>query len=104
MVLPANGDIRRVPRPFFLWVEDLLKDGTYVATLSVPIEDFAGTIGYLNDEVHALGSSIEMGFLKVGESYNFTIPYDMFSDGEWQFDPKEMEAAVLKELTGGIEK
>jgi DNA-binding Lrp family transcriptional regulator len=97
----VQAAVSKIP---FLWVEDLLRDGTYVATLSMPTEDFAGTIDYLNEEVPSLGPSIEMGFLKVGESHNFTIPYDAFSDGEWQFDPKEMEKAVLKELSLRIEK
>ncbi len=97
----AQAVVSRIP---FLWVEDLLEDGTYVATLSIPMEDYMETIGYVNEELRFLGPSLEMGILNVEDSRNFTIPYHMFSDGEWRFDPNEMETAILKELSSSLEK
>lgn len=91
----AQKVVSKVP---FLWVEDLLKDGTYIATFSIPITDFMETAAYLNDELQFLGASVDEGYMKVGEAANFTVPYDMFEDGAWKFDPRRMESAVLKEL------
>jgi hypothetical protein len=95
---------RAVSRMPYLWVEYRLKDGTYIAILGVPTAEFMEMMGYVNDELPLLGAKVETGFMKVGESFNFTIPYNMFSDGEWKFDVGEMEEAVLKELSGGIKK
>ena len=83
----------------YLWAEDLLGDGTYVATLCIPIADLLGTLAYINGELHFLGNDLELGFMKVGDSYNFTIPYHMFSDGKWVVDAGKMEADVLKQLS-----
>jgi len=99
--MKTQAVVSKIP---FLWVEDLLKDGTYIATLSIPTEDYLETIAYVNDELRFLGPNVDLGFLKVNESYNFTIPYHMFSDGEWRFDSKEMETTILTELSGGLEK
>ncbi len=88
----------------YLWVEDLLESGTYIATLAVPSADFAATMKYINEELGFLGERIEMGYLGVEDSYNYTIPYQMFSDGAWQFDAKKMETAVLKELKASLAK
>jgi DNA-binding Lrp family transcriptional regulator len=88
----------------FLWVEDVLSDGTYVATLSIPNEDFVETGSYLNSQLQYLGSKIEFGYIKVGEASNFTIPYEKFVDGEWRFDAERMESDITKELSRGIEK
>lgn len=88
----------------FLWVEDLLRDGTYAATLSIPIEDFIETGSYLNSQLQYLGSKIEFGYMKVAEACNFTIPYEKFVDGEWKFDSKRMELDMAKELSQNIEK
>jgi DNA-binding Lrp family transcriptional regulator len=88
----------------FLWAEHLLKDGTYIATLSIPMVDFVETGSFLNDELQFLGPKVEFGYMKAGDSSNFTIPYDMFVDGEWKFDVKRVESTVLKELSAGSEK
>jgi DNA-binding Lrp family transcriptional regulator len=80
----------------FLWAEDLLRDGTYIATLYIPVEDVLGTMGYLNDEVPYLESKVEIGYLKPRESYLYTIPYNMHVANEWTFDVERMESAVVK--------
>lgn len=93
--------VNRMP---YVWVEYRLRDGTYIAILGVPAAEFMETMGYVNDELPLLGAKVETGFMKVGESFNFTIPYNMFSDGEWNFDVSEMEASILRELTSKVEK
>ncbi|HME19432.1 MAG TPA: hypothetical protein VKF15_06845 [Nitrososphaerales archaeon] len=97
----AQRVVSKIPH---LWVEYKLKDGTYIAILAVPTGEFMEVMGYVNDELPVLGAKVETGFMRVGESFNFTIPYNMFSDGEWKFDAGEMEDEVLKELSGGVKK
>ena len=82
----------------YLWVEYGLKDGTYIAILGVPTTEFMEVMGYINDELQLLETKSEIEFMKVGESFNFTIPHHMFSDGKWRFDEREMEAAILKDF------
>lgn len=88
----------------YLWVEDLLEFGTYIATLSIPLSDFTPTMNYINSELQFLGPNLEMGYLSVQDSWTYTIPYQMFSNDEWQFDAKKMESAVVKELSASLEK
>lgn len=82
----------------FLWIEDLLRDGTYIATLNVPVADFIDTVSYLNSEFQFLGPKVETGYMRVGDSQNFTIPYEMYDGDDWKFDTGRMKAAILKEL------
>ncbi len=88
----------------YLWVEDLLEPRTYIATLSIPLSDFTPTMNYINGELQFLGPNVEMGYLGVEDSENYTIPYHMFSNGEWQFDVKKTESTVVKELAVSLEK
>jgi DNA-binding Lrp family transcriptional regulator len=97
----VQGVVSKIP---FLWVEDLFHDGTYVATLSIPAEDFVETGSYLNAELGELGDKVVFGYMKVSEASNFTIPYQKFSEGEWRFDSKRMELEIAKELSKNIEK
>jgi len=88
----------------YLWVEDLLESRTYIATLAVPMNDFAPTMDHIGRELGFLGRHADIGFLSVAESFNYTIPYHLFSDGKWQVDVKRMEAGVMKGMNSGIGK
>jgi DNA-binding Lrp family transcriptional regulator len=97
----VQAAMNRLP---YLWVEDLLESGTYIVGLAVPLEDLAPTMAYINRELPFLGDHVDIGYLSIEDSYNYTIPYQMFSEGKWQFDVKKMESAVLKELNTGVTK
>jgi DNA-binding Lrp family transcriptional regulator len=103
-----GGEFRKVQSAVskipFLWVEDLLKDGTYVATLDIPLTHFIETGIYLNEELQFLGSKAEVGYFRPGDSMNFTIPYEAFANGEWNFDAARIEASVIRELSGAPKK
>ncbi len=95
---------RAVSKIPYLWVEDLLKDGTYIATLNIPVADFIETVSYLNSEFEFLGPKVETGYIRVGDSMNFTVSYELFSGDEWKFDANRMTASIQKELATGAEK
>jgi DNA-binding Lrp family transcriptional regulator len=97
----VQSAVSKIP---FLWAEDLLEDGTYIATLNVPVTDFVETNSYLNEELGYLGPKVEIGYLKGNESSNFTIPYEKYVHDDWEFDTKRMEAAVVKELRTALQK
>jgi DNA-binding Lrp family transcriptional regulator len=88
-----QGAMSKVP---FLWAEDVLHDGTYIATLYIPVEEMLGTMSYLNEEVPYLESKVELGYLKPRESCLYTIPYNMHVGSDWTFDVPRMESAVAK--------
>ncbi|HEV2226112.1 MAG TPA: hypothetical protein VGR56_04820 [Nitrososphaerales archaeon] len=96
----SQGEYARVQRAVckipYLWAEDLLKDGTYIATLHVPVYDLIPAFSYLNDEVGELDGNLETDFIKPNEAYLYTIPHHMFDHGEWKFDVGTMEAALSK--------
>ena len=93
--------INKIP---FLWSEDLLKDGTYIAILYVPLTDMINLTSYINQALPNLVSKIDMGFIKPQEASSFTIPYNMYQDGGWKFDIRRMETALRKESTIPIQK
>jgi len=93
--------VNKIP---FLWVEDLLSDGTYATTFSIPVEDFVETGSYLNSQLQYIGSKSEFGYIKAAEASNFTIPYEKFVEGGWKFDGKIMESEIIRELSQHIEK
>ncbi len=97
----VQAAVSKIP---FLWEEDLLRDGTYVASLYVPLADMMPLLGYLNDELGELGSSVEMETVKTNEASSFTIPYEMWQRGAWRLDLKGIKEAVRKELRSSIEK
>ncbi len=88
----------------FLWSEDLLKDGTYVATLYVPVVDMVSFTSYISDAVPYLSSKVSVGFVKPGEASSFTVPYNMYQDGEWKLNPRQMENALRKESVVPLKK
>lgn len=89
----VQGAVSKIP---FLWAEDLLGDGTYIATLNVPLSELVQTNAYLNDEMAGLGTKVEVGYLKPNESSNFTIPHQMFDGKSWKFDARKAETALLR--------
>ncbi|HEY6282463.1 MAG TPA: hypothetical protein VIW22_00890, partial [Nitrososphaerales archaeon] len=96
----SQGEYTRVQRAVskipYLWAEDLLKDGTYIATLHVPVYDLIPTFSYLNDEVGELDGNLETSFLKPNESHLYTIPHHMFVKDRWEFNIAAMETSVAK--------
>jgi DNA-binding Lrp family transcriptional regulator len=97
----VQSAINRIP---FLWVEARLEHGTYVATLAIPVSEVMETMSYLNEEIQYLGPKADIGFLRDRDSYNFTIPYEMFVEGEWEFDPRKMETAAVAQLSKSLKK
>lgn len=88
----AQRALSRIP---FLWAEDLLGDGTYIATINVPLTELVATHNYVNKQVPGLGSKIEIGYLNPSESSNFTIPYNMYNEDRWKLDADKMKSAVM---------
>jgi DNA-binding Lrp family transcriptional regulator len=88
----------------FLWLEDLLQDGTYTAMLYAPLSDLINMSSYLSNTVPDLASRMELGFIDPSQSTSFTIPYNMYQGKEWKFNPRQMEAALRKESIVPLQK
>jgi DNA-binding Lrp family transcriptional regulator len=97
----VRGPITGVP---FLWAEELLRDGTYIATLHIPLEDLMNTLGYIDTVAADLGSKVEIGFVRPQEASAFTIPYDLYQDDRWSLDTKQVESDLTKGYLGEVEK
>ncbi|MDG6982980.1 MAG: hypothetical protein JRN28_00245 [Nitrososphaerota archaeon] len=100
-LLEAQTAVSKIP---FLWSEDLLEDGTYIAFLYVPLTDIMSVSTYINDAAPHLATKLEMGFIKPTESYLFTIPYNMHQGGKWKFNPKQMTSALQKASVSSAQK
>ena len=81
---------RAVSRIPFLWEEDLQIDGTYIATVNIPVQEVTSTFDYLNSQIPDLYGKVELSFIKRSEASAFTIPYQMFDKG-WRYDLERMK-------------
>ena len=97
----AQSAMSKIP---FLWVEDLLRDGTYITMMYVPLTDLVNVTSYVNSSVPNLESKVEMSFVKLSEAGSFTIPYNMYQDGRWKFNTQQMETALKKEAIAPAQK
>jgi len=89
----VQAAVSKIP---FLWAEDLLQDGTYIATMYVPSSDIIPLSTYINDAFPDLASRVDVGFIKHAEAASFTIPYNMYQKVGWKFDLRQMETALRK--------
>ncbi len=90
--LKAQAAMSKIP---FLWEEDLLKDGTYLAWLCIPVQETLTTFDYLNSQVPDLREKLEVGFIKPRDASLFTVPYNMFEKG-WKFSSKQLKSDFLR--------
>ena len=97
----VQGAISKVP---FLWLEDLLQNGEYIATLHTPVAEMLSTTSYISAAAPGLASKVEMSYIKSNESTSFTIPYNMYQDGNWKFNLRQMEATLQRESVTPLEK
>ena len=92
--LKAQSAISKIP---FLWAEDLLKDGTYLATLCIPVQETLTTFDYLSTQVPGLDERVQVGLVDQGDASLFTIPYNMFEKG-WKFDAERLKSSFLRTI------
>lgn len=81
---------RAVSKIPFLWSEDFQADGTYIATVNIPVQEATSTLDYLNSQIPDLYGKVELSFVKKSEASAFTIPYQMF-DKVWKYDLEKMK-------------
>ncbi|QQG48211.1 MAG: Lrp/AsnC family transcriptional regulator [archaeon] len=88
----ARDAVGRIP---FLWEENTMSDGSYVATLCIPVQEANSTFDYLNSQIPDLYGRVELSFVKKTEASAFTIPHHMF-DGVWKYDLEKMKRPFMK--------
>lgn len=97
----VQAAISKIP---FLWSEELLQAGTYIAVLYVPVTDMISVTSYINNAIPDLSAKVDLGFIKPAEASSFTIPYNMHQDSRWKFNLRQMENALLKESVVPLKK
>lgn len=97
----VQSAVSKVP---FLWQEDLLRDGTYIAMMYVPLTDLTSVSSYIATAVPNLTSRVEMSFVNYADAMSFTVPYNMYQGGLWKFNVRQMETALRKEKTVPLQK
>ena len=100
-LMEVQAAVSKIP---FLWSEDVLTDGTYMAVMYTPLTDLLAVSSYINAAIPQLSSKMEMSFVKPADSYLFTVPHHMYRDGEWKFSPRQMEGALIKASVSNPEK
>ncbi len=86
--------ISKVP---FLWSEDVLEGGVYMATLCAPPSDLLAVSTYISRALPTLASKVEFGFVSPADSCLFNLPHNMYQDGEWKFSIQQIGTALRKE-------
>ena len=89
----VQGAVSKIP---FLWSEELLHDGTYVAVMYIPVTNMIKATSYINGALPNLSSKVTMGFVEPTNATSFTIPYNMYQDDRWKFDLQQMENSLQK--------
>ena len=74
----------------FLWAEELMADGTYIATVHIPVHEATSVLDYLNSQAPDLYGKVKLSFVKRQEASAFTIPYRMYDKG-WKYDLEKMK-------------
>ena len=74
----------------FLWAEELMADGSYIATIHIPVQEATSTFDFLNSQAPDLYGKVELSFVKRQEASAFTIPYHMYEKG-WKYDLDRMK-------------
>ena len=97
----VQAAISKVP---FLWSEDLLRDGTYIAVLHIPVTDMIKATSYVSGTLPNLSSKVTMGFVEPANATSFTIPHHMYKDDRWKFDLRQMENSLRKESVTPLKK
>ncbi len=95
---------RAVSKIPFLWAEEIMRDGTYIATLCIPVAELITTYSYLNTEVSDLHSKVEVGYIKLPEASRFTIPYTMYGEDGWKLEPHQLEREFAKRANPSVRK
>lgn len=83
----AQKAVSKIP---FLWAEEFQADGTYIATVHIPVQEATSTFDYLNSQIPDLYGKVELSFVKRSEASAFTIPYQMFDKG-WKYNLEKMK-------------
>ncbi len=86
-VATIQSVVSKIP---FLWGEALMADGTYIATVHIPVQEATSTFDYLNSQAPDLYDRVELSFVKRQEASAFTIPYQMYDKG-WKYDLEKMK-------------
>jgi len=81
---------RAVSKIPFLWAEEVQADGTYIATVHIPVQEATSTFDYLNSQMPYSYGEVELSFVKRSDASAFTIPHQMFDNG-WKYDLEEMK-------------
>ncbi len=93
-VTKIQAAVSKIP---FLWQEDLLRDGTYIVMMHVPLTDLTSVSSYISAAAPSLTSRVEVGFVNYADATPFTVPYNMYQGGLWRFNTRQMETALRKE-------
>jgi len=97
----AQSAISKIP---FLWSEDLLQDGTYVAVMHIPVTDMIKATSYISSALPNTSSKVTMGFVEPSNASLFTIPYNMYQGDKWKFDLRQLESSFRKQSVIPLKK
>ena len=97
----AQTAVSKIP---FLWAEERLQDGTYIATMYIPLTEVIHVLNYINETVPEVGEGVEMSFVNPSCVASFTIPYNMYHNGRWRFNAENMEEELLKTSATPVQK
>ena len=97
----VQAAIGKIP---FLWSEDVLEGGAYIATMYAPLTELLAISAYINGALPRLASKVEIGFISPADSHFFTVPHNMYQDGEWKFNARQMRGALRKESVDPLQE
>lgn len=93
---PRFDEVQRaVSKIPFTWAECAFKDGRYLATLCIPVNEAVTVFSYLDSELGDLSDKVEIGYVKRSEQRVFSVPAHLF-DGRWGIDTDAAKQKLAK--------
>ena len=69
-----------------------------------PLTELLAISAYINGALPRLASKVEIGFISPADSHFFTVPHNMYQDGEWKFNARQMRGALRKESVDPLQE
>ena len=88
-LIAARSAVTRLP---FTWVEYVMRNGTYLAEINIPIQSQPDTLSYISKKVTGFGQKLEVSFIDPSVANFGTIQYKVFNDDTgWIFDTQDLK-------------
>jgi DNA-binding Lrp family transcriptional regulator len=95
----TGAELMQVQKVFnsipLIWSDAISKDRSmYIAELAIPAEQLPDLLSFVWNNTQQFSSKLNFGFSDSPFGDGYSIPYQMFDDGEWSFDAEKAVSRI----------